>query len=79
MSPVPPDLISTAVAAKILNLTPRRVRQLRADLGGVNVGGSLAFSRADVEAFKDKPRAKAGYPKGRPRTPPPAPKPRKGK
>ena len=65
--------LTTSEAAEILGLTPRRVRQLAADLGGVElVPGRLVFPRARIEAEAKKPRPKPGYPKGRPRklTPP---------
>jgi hypothetical protein len=63
------DLISTAAAAAILGVSPRRVRQLRGDLCGQEIAGVLVFPRAVVETAAREPRPKAGYPKGRPRKP----------
>lgn len=54
------DMISTAEAAVILNLSPRRVRQLRAALGAVEIGGTLAFPRRRVEAESLRDRPKPG-------------------
>ena len=65
------DHMTTSEAAEFLGLTPRRVRQLAATLGGVEVvPGRLAFPRGRVEEYKRQPRPKPGYPKGRPRTSP---------
>lgn len=65
------DYLTTSEVAALLDLTARRVRQLAPQLGGVElVPGRLLFPRAAVERFRASPRAKPGYPKGRPRKPP---------
>lgn len=45
------DQIGTAEAARILGVSPRRARQLRADLDGRLVGGALVFDRAAVDIY----------------------------
>lgn len=59
------ELISTKEAAEILGLTPRRLRQLRDDLGAVEIGGALCFPRKRIEAEAKKDRPNRGpKPKG---------------
>ena len=53
--------------AQMLEVSVRRVRQLRDRLGAIEVGGSLVFSRAAVEKFKKAPPLKRGWPKGKKR------------
>lgn len=57
------DMITTSEAAKILGKTPRRVRQLAEQLGGVVSAfpGRMVFDRKKVLAWKKNPRLrKAG-------------------
>jgi hypothetical protein len=48
LEPSVEDVISTAQAASILRLTPRRVCQLAADLGGRRCGAGYVFNRSEV-------------------------------
>lgn len=59
-------------AAREVEMTPERLRQLikAGELTGHQLGGRYWYiRRSDLDAFKRKPRAKAGWPKGRPRRP----------
>ena len=57
------DYLTTAQVAEKLGYTPMRVRQLKAELGGVLVGDRLLFPAAAVAGFE---RPARGWPKGKP-------------
>ncbi|OYN78896.1 helix-turn-helix domain-containing protein [Mycolicibacterium sphagni] len=46
-------LIDTAAAAEILGRTPRRVRQIRTDLDGVQISGRWVFRRKNVVEYAE--------------------------
>lgn len=54
------ELISTVEAARILGVTPARVRVIGSDgtdrLNPVMIGGSLVWSRSEVEALSRQER-----------------------
>lgn len=43
-----PDTLTTVQAAALLRISPRRVRQLKDEIGYAMHGRSLVFERADV-------------------------------
>ena len=59
------DPITTSVAAKILKLSPSRVRALAKakELPAFRAGRDWVYERADVLAFKGKERRGRGRPK----------------
>lgn len=61
------DLLTTAEAAKVLGVTPRRVRQLKDRIGYSVFVGVMVFERRAVLRFQKQGKRSGGWPKGRKR------------
>jgi excisionase family DNA binding protein len=61
-----PGFLTTAEVAARLKYTARRVRQLAAELRGVQVGRDWLYPADAVDAYAKKPRPKPGRKPGQP-------------